>query len=674
MRKKTVILFMAAAVLSVGMIVYGWIFVDSQIGEAVLTEETIMGSRDAAEGLMVGFRADSADNLHWINSFDYSTDETESSFKRGEMAKTADASVYDEIRFTGWSAAPFVTRLNYDRLEGLQEKKIQAFYDEIQQRVMESGAEETGKIKLQDYLDFYPVSFQFQFGNKTFNSESALTGLKVYDERGMLSPESGTAYDEDVALYAALNQFFKIPVIADEYQTYRVSRLETYDEKISLGYETEVEKPLGAEEDFYEFDPIIVIQEENLIDGGRWVHPDLIGGLPYEAGSEEEDSSGQEDGSGQEESSEAGSAGTLETADQPNAEGQPEDDYAGKSAAAYNLKNRMLFIVNNRTAKGAPVDVSQITEGYGIYELPIEVTATASVRRGRRSYTVPNPKPLSDQLAMVYPLDEGAEYVELSLSGDHRYLAVFSVKDGDYLLDMVDADLWTSQGSMKLFPASEKMTYAWGEDGSLAVTNHEGYIAILSRTEDGNETDGKSPTGKRPDGKNSYEILYSGKVGGGLDQAFFDTEMVMKEHAHARYQYGVDQGLAVAVKDGKAALVQNLLMGDPSLQIWNAALACAIIDESGLLYRGNLKSNITDLEYDMSMEDLQSIRAIEDRAAAEAVSGGQAGAGFVPEAGSAADSEAGSGDKVGAMKYLTYMIKPVRNENWCRWAASGENK
>ena len=223
MMKKSMILFAAAAVFAIGMTAYGWIFAWGQVGEAVLTEETTAGDREAAEGLVVGFRADSSDDLHWISSFDYSTGQTASSFQRGELAKTTVVSVYDDIRFTGWSAAPYVTRLEYGGLAGLQDKELHSFYDEIQQRVAESGEEETGRIKLRDYLDFYPVSFDFQLGSKIYNSENALTGLKVYEQRGRLSEESGTAYDEDVDLYTALNEFFKIPVIGNEYQEYRVT-------------------------------------------------------------------------------------------------------------------------------------------------------------------------------------------------------------------------------------------------------------------------------------------------------------------------------------------------------------------------------------------------------------------------------------------------------------------
>lgn len=592
MKKKSMMIFMLVTVLSVGMTVYGWTFVDSRIGQAELREETVTGNKDAAEGLTVSFRADSADSLHWINHYDYSTGRTESSFKRGEMNKKADALVYDDIRFTGWSAAPYVTELDDVGLEGLQEKEIQGFYEDVQNRVIESGAVETGKIRVKDYLDFYPVSFRFQFGTKLYDSDDALTGLKIYAENGATVSEIEAAYDEDVALYATFNHLFKIPVIDNEYQTYKVSPKEEYNPKKDLGYTTEIEKPLGEGEDYYTFDPVIVLQEENIKDGKSWFHPDLTGGLSYEAGSENGDES--------------------------------DDSYIGKSAAAYNLKNRMLFAVNNRTVKGEPVDVSQLSGGYGVYELPFEVMATASISKGQRSRTVTNPVPILDEIKMVYPLDEQAEYIEMSLSGDHRYLSVFSVKDGKCFVEMIDADNWTSPGPIELFSASEKMIYAWGEDNSLTVTNHKGDVAVLYRSEKEN-----SP----------YEVLYSGKTESGLDKALFDTASMVKEHSEGKYVCVQDSGLDVTVKEGKAALVQTLLTGDPAYNLRNAALECAVIDKSGVIYRGRLKSNLVDLEYDMNSRDAQSAKELLDLA------------------------KDGKEDSALAK----YLIEPVSNENRAEW-------
>lgn len=308
-----------------------------------------------------------------------------------------------------------------------------------------------------------------------------------------------------------------------------------------------------------------MIQEENIRDGVEWGHPDLFD-------------------------------------------------------AAYNLKNRLLFVVNNRTAKGNPVDTSQIKDGYGIYELPVEIVPEASLKKSPRSRALPVPKPLPDELKMVYPLDEKAEYVEMSLSKDHRYLAAFSVKDGTYYVELIDADHWKSAGMFALFPASEKMTYAWGDDGCIAVTNHDGYLAVVAKTEMDNTP---------------YALLYQGKPGGDIDRAFFDDKMIVKKNSYAKYQYGIDDGLAVAVKDGKAALVQSLLVDEARADLRNAELACLVIDEGGVVYRGRLTSNLVDYEYDISRKELDEIDGVLDK-------------------------------RIGK-KQKGKTIAPVRSENWAEW-------
>ena len=129
-------------------------------------------------------------------------------------------------------------------------------------------------------------------------------------------------------------------------------------------------------------------------------------------------------------------------------------------------------------------------------------------------------------------------------------------------------------------------------------------------------------------------------VSSDLDKALFDTEMAYKENSYAEYKYGIDGGLDVAAEDGKVALVQNL-MAD-RLDIRNAALECAVIDKTGVIYRGRLKSSIADLEYDMSEREVQIVRHLLD---------------------GAADGKVG-------YRVLKQIIEPVRNENWCEWDTS----
>lgn len=610
MMKKSIMIFLTVAVFSVGAIVCGWSFVNNQVDEAVLSEETIEGSRAAADWLTVEFSADSADDLHWKNSFDYSTDQTTSTFKRGEMEKKADTAVRDGIRFNGWSEVPYITRIQYEALEGLQEQKIQKFYDTIGQKAAKSGASEQGEIRLKDYLDYYPISFQFQFGNKGYDSDSALNAFQFYEENGELSTDRETVHDVEIILYTEFSRRFRIPVIDNEYQKYEVSGIEYHDDEESSGYKVSIEKPLHSGKDYYQFDPVIVLQEENTTDGIKWVHPDL------------------------------------------------SDGSSPKTGSFHAVKNRMLFIVNNRTAGGETVDVSKIQDGYGIYELPLGLSKSSSARKGGFAKAASYSRPLISELKNVYPLDEDAEYIEMSLSENHRYLAVFSVKDGAYFVEIVDADTWSSKGPEKVFPASQKMSYAWGEDGSMVMTNHQGDVAVISKTDSE---------------QNPYGVLFSQNVGDDFVQVFFDGEMPEKAHSASRYQCGVEQGLSVAEKNGKAALVQNLLAGDEKSGIRNAALTCAVINKEGILYRGNIKSNLVDLDYDMTEGEIEEVKefltAAEEResnaAAAQERRSGSPFSRYMFQAAKDFLSASVKGEL--GPHFAKYMIQPVRDENHVRW-------
>ena len=549
---RSTIAFLLAAALSFGIIVYGFLFINTHAGKTALTEETISGSNEAASGLAVGFAVASDEDLHWNINYDYTTSETDSTFERRIIEVAEERSLYDDLRFTGWSTIPYSTRLNYAPLEDVQNAEIHKFYDDIQKKVMDTGITESGEIRVKDYLDYYPISFRFQFGSKVYNSDDILTGLKIYDQRGKLIPENVTAYNSIVDMYVCLSNLFRIPVIDNEYQEYRVSKLDIYDNKTSLGYETEIARSVDNRKDYYEFDPIIALQEENIMDGIKWEHPDQSEGLEYEAG-------------------------------------EAEDETETKTAADYGLKNRMLFIVNNRTAKGEPIDVSEIVEGFGIYELPIDTVPSATVRHGHRSEGLRNPIPLMDQLSMVYPLNSDAEYIDISISKDHRHLAIFYISDGYSYVEIIDADTWETCGTVKLFETAEVISYSWGEDGSLAITNNENALTVIAGNDNG-----------------TYYSIYSGHAEKNLIEALFDIGENQKANYYGQHYCYNDSGLAVAVNDGKAALIQSILIGDDSFSIRGPVLECAVVDSSGVLYWGKLKSNLTDIDYGIKATELKN--------------------------------------------------------------------
>ena len=86
--------------------------------------------------------------------------------------------------------------------------------------------------------------------------------------------------------------------------------------------------------------------------------------------------------------------------------------------------------------------------------------------------------------------------------------------------------------------------------------------------------------------------------------------MISRKKAHDRYEHGNAVGLAVAAKADKVALVQNSPAGDPKLGLRNADLECAVIDKTGIIYSGLLRSSFVDIDYGSTEEDIKAIEEL----------------------------------------------------------------
>lgn len=182
------------------------------------------------------------------------------------------------------------------------------------------------------------------------------------------------------------------------------------------------------------------------------------------------------------------------------------------------------------------------------------------------------------------------------MSAAHRYLAIFSIMEEKYSVEIVDADTWETRFRSGIFPKSETLAYAWGEDGALAASDLNGHIAILTRTEQGDKP---------------YELFYSGDADG-VDQELFSSKMITKKNSYSRYGYGEDHSLAIAYDGEQVAMAQNSLVGEPGNDLRNADLECAVVYRSGVAYMGHLKSNLIDIDYNMTGEDIRDIQEIAD--------------------------------------------------------------
>ena len=168
-------------------------------------------------------------------------------------------------------------------------------------------------------------------------------------------------------------------------------------------------------------------------------------------------------------------------------------------------------------------------------------------------------------------------FLPLTVSGEHRSARVTS---------------YNQRWNFNVF--SRKPSSAKGFRFCSGAKGHNGHIAILTETDNG-----------------GYRLLYADEVAEGLDDELFTTEMVARKNSHDRYEHGNAVGLAVAAQDDKVALVQNSPAGDPKLGLRNPDLECAVIDKTGVIYNGLLKSSLVDIDYGSTEED---IKAIEDLA------------------------------------------------------------
>ena len=86
--------------------------------------------------------------------------------------------------------------------------------------------------------------------------------------------------------------------------------------------------------------------------------------------------------------------------------------------------------------------------------------------------------------------------------------------------------------------------------------------------------------------------------------------MAARKNSHDRYEHRNAVGLAVAAQEDKVALAQKSPAGNLKLGFRNADLECAVIDKTGVVYNGILKSSLVDIDYGSTEEDIKAIEEL----------------------------------------------------------------
>ena len=224
----------AAAVLAVSLVAGGYAAAQTfgEKGKAEIVEETIMGDASAAEGITAQFGSYLSSSsgggygLSWTNSYTYGGEQCVT-FDSGQPAREGYAgdSDSDRVDINMYSSFEFNGIINLlQRSSSKPNKELKEILSEpfaanaeanmkkLSKQVPDRGTKSID-VCVRDFLDYYNISgwisgdisidMDYVFLTEDTDSESALSNAKVWK---------------------AWQEFFKIPVLEDEYKNYNLGK------------------------------------------------------------------------------------------------------------------------------------------------------------------------------------------------------------------------------------------------------------------------------------------------------------------------------------------------------------------------------------------------------------------------------------------------------------------
>lgn len=181
--------------------------------QVVLTEKTVYGDRSKADGLTVQINSHYRSRLQWSTSLqidDEAECKTDYSFS-AKQRRTTRPVEYDGLNMNNYVMESLNFRADEPQ-EGLwvEYKKL---LDETQ-----PGQEGEIDVRLKDHMSHYPIGINLDFPNATLSTDT-LTDRERLDELEAL-------HGSEVYAIQRLRDYFKIPILDDEYLSIHVRKRE----------------------------------------------------------------------------------------------------------------------------------------------------------------------------------------------------------------------------------------------------------------------------------------------------------------------------------------------------------------------------------------------------------------------------------------------------------------
>ena len=229
--------------------------------------------------------------------------------------------------------------------------------------------------------------------------------------------------------------------------------------------------------------------------------------------------------------------------------------------------NRVFFSIGNKYdlkdgEDAKCIDTSLIPGGYGLYSFTYKNVRNSSNTHGNNTTFYPGYETGIDanSLSMVFPLEQYAEVIYLTLSNDESKLLMFTKENEITYLTVIDTATMNQLQKIKITDAKQFTFY---EYDNCIVLNGWDYISVIEKQEDG------------------------------LCRLAF-TVSRMKEVNDSNYQKGV--ATTMAFYDEKLVIVDRT--GDKTYgSLETCGFTVAIYNSTGLVYYGEYENSLSSAPY-----------------------------------------------------------------------------
>jgi hypothetical protein len=238
--------------------------------------------------------------------------------------------------------------------------------------------------------------------------------------------------------------------------------------------------------------------------------------------------------------------------------------------------SEIFFFVNNRSAFGNPVDMSNLKDGYGIYRIPYRITK----KNGEKEIVAD-----ADEISLFYPLPEDVNVISLALTADAGTLFLRTEENERVILTVIDVKTAEKLASFDLGDADWCILQSGNLRTDYMVAYGDGFLHVIGRDAKGQWAD-------------RLQIPVVGALNTEYKRAMNAWKLLHPDDASVRYAYDGEGKLAiVSCSDNHPEQLSVTILTKDGVQFTDV-MGLSVSDSVSLFTEGYYSGNMYTAEWE----------------------------------------------------------------------------